>query len=94
VPRSRCDSSWIGPLALGALLAGGGCYRLHDSDGGGSIAPVHGRQVDPADVEVPPGYEVDVAARGLTYPTAVAFDGEGRPYVIEGGYTSCRSPAA
>src|SRR5690606_14283804 len=45
------------------------------------------RAVDVRDVGVPPGYRVEVMARGLTYPTALAFDGQGRPYVIEAGYS-------
>ena len=69
------------------VLAGSGCYAMHESDGGGSIPPVSSREVDPADVEVPPGYIVEVAGTGLTYPTAVAFDDGGRPHVIEAGYS-------
>jgi glucose/arabinose dehydrogenase len=79
----------IGPdkwIAIAALLATTGCYRMHASDGGGSIAPVAGRRVDAKDVEVPPGYAVEVVTTGLTYPSAIAFDGEGRPHVIESGY--------
>jgi hypothetical protein len=33
-----------------------------------------GRGADPADVDVPAGYDVEVAAEGLTYATDVAFD--------------------
>jgi glucose/arabinose dehydrogenase len=38
-------------------------------------------------VAVPAGYRVEAVAQGLTYPTAIAFDDRGRPYVLEAGYS-------
>ena len=72
-------------IAIGLLASG--CYSTRISDGGGTIPPVSTRDVDPADVEVPAGYVVEVAGTGLTYPTAVTFDDAGRVYVVEGGYS-------
>jgi glucose/arabinose dehydrogenase len=45
------------------------------------------RQVDPADVALPAGYRIEVVARGLTFPTDITFDDQGRAYVIEAGYS-------
>ena len=36
--------------------------------------------------QVPPGYQVDLVAKDLTYPTSIAFDGSGGIYVAEAGY--------
>jgi glucose/arabinose dehydrogenase len=66
-----------------ALLCG--CYLLQPGSGGGEDART-ARHVDAGDVGVPPGYRIEAIATGLTYPTALAFDAEGRPYVIEAGY--------
>ena len=38
-------------------------------------------------IALPEGYRVEAVAVGLTFPTGVAFDDEGRPYVIEAGYS-------
>jgi glucose/arabinose dehydrogenase len=43
------------------------------------------RVVDPAAVQVPPGYEVDVAATDLTFPTDITFGPNGEMYVAEAG---------
>ena len=72
-------------LASAALLAG--CYNIRPSTGGGQTAFSGTRALDPADVALPSGYRAEVVATGLTYPTGVAFDSEGRPYVTESGYS-------
>lgn len=74
-------------LAACALLLLSGCFRLFAGGGGGSTDFKPPRRVDPADVAVPEGYRVEVVATGLTYPTGVAFDDEGTPYVTESGYS-------
>jgi hypothetical protein len=33
-----------------------------------------------------PGYQVELVAKDLTYPTSIAFDGSGGLYVAEAGY--------
>jgi glucose/arabinose dehydrogenase len=40
-----------------------------------------------SDVAVPDGYRIAVVATGFTFPTGVAFDESGTPYVIEAGYS-------
>mgnify|MGYP006189162759 CR=1 FL=1 len=63
-----------------------GCYRFLPSDGGGQTDFSSPREVNAADVAVPPGYVVDVVATHLTFPTGIAFDNAGAPYVVESGY--------
>ncbi|GHA80725.1 PQQ-dependent sugar dehydrogenase [Pontibacter akesuensis] len=41
--------------------------------------------VDPADVVVPEGYQVEVAMAGLSFPTDIAFADDGTVFVSEGG---------
>ncbi len=69
--------------ALGSLS---GCYVLRPSTGGGQVATNQGRRIQPGDVALPPGYRIEAVATGLTYPTGVAFDDQGRPHVVEAGY--------
>jgi glucose/arabinose dehydrogenase len=79
---------------LALLLVVGGsfsssCYRMRGSGGGGRarLAPDPMRTASAADVAVPPGYRVEVVATGLTFPTSITFDDQGRPYVLEAGYS-------
>jgi glucose/arabinose dehydrogenase len=58
------------------------------SEGGGQGAVrTDSRPVNPADVALPTGYTIAPVATGLTYPTDVAFDEQGRLFVIESGYS-------
>src|SRR4051812_40511161 len=70
-----------------ALAATSACYSMRPSRGGGRAHASLPRRVDPADVAVPDGYRVDVVATGLTFPTSVTFDDDGRLYVVESGYS-------
>jgi glucose/arabinose dehydrogenase len=79
--------SFVYPVLLMALLAGGGCYSMRPSSGGGETQFVGSRHVDPADVAVPDGYEIKLVATGFTFPTGVAFDDASGVYVIEAGYS-------
>lgn len=36
---------------------------------------------------MPEGYQIEVVATGLTFPTAITFDERGTPYVLEAGYS-------
>ncbi|HET6567493.1 MAG TPA: hypothetical protein VFG50_05975 [Rhodothermales bacterium] len=60
---------------------------MRSSDGGGKATFEPPREVNPADVAVPEGYRIEVVATGLTFPTGIAFDDEGRAYVTEAGYS-------
>ena len=73
-------------LLCGVLLQG--CYRILPSNGGGQLSGTpQERAIDPADVLLPEGYRIEAVASGLTFPTALTFDGNGTPYVIEAGYS-------
>jgi glucose/arabinose dehydrogenase len=74
-------------LAAAMALMVAGCYVVRPSSGGGEVPPPGARAVEPADVSLPAGYRIEVVATGLTFPTGVAFDGSGRPYVVESGYS-------
>ncbi|HEX5177021.1 MAG TPA: hypothetical protein VFV83_08330 [Chthoniobacteraceae bacterium] len=71
--------------ALVVLLFGGG-FVMRPSSGGGQTAFRSPRQIDVTDIALPPGYRIEPIATGLTFPTGVAFDSEGRPCVTESGY--------
>jgi glucose/arabinose dehydrogenase len=80
-------SKWARAGAGLALVLGlGGCFALRPSSGGGQTEFTGPRKVDAADVAVPAGYRVERVAEGLDFPTGVAFDARGRPYVVESGY--------
>ena len=72
-------------LALAVLLSG--CYGMRPSAGGGQTDFKPPRVANAADVAVPSGYRVELVTTGLTFPTGVAFDDAGRPYVTEAGYS-------
>jgi glucose/arabinose dehydrogenase len=71
-------------LGAGVLLAG--CYAMQASDGAGLGSFAGPRPLEPADVALPAGYRIEAVASGLTFPTGVAFDERGTPYVTEAGY--------
>jgi glucose/arabinose dehydrogenase len=67
-----------------------GCYAFRPSEGGAKLTNLPEgaqRRVVPADVAVPAGYRIEAVATGLTFPTGVAFDKNGIPYVVESGYS-------
>lgn len=73
------------PAAVSLLLAG--CWTILPSQGGGQT-PFRGtRSTDPADIALPEGYRAEVVATGFTFPTGVAFDGQGGVYILEAGYS-------
>lgn len=63
------------------------CYGTRQSKGGGQISGTPPREINPADVVLPEGYRIEAVASRLNFPTAIAFDEEGVPYVIEAGYS-------
>jgi len=74
-------------IALLLVAPLGGCYGTRSSSGGGQTDFSAPRRVDAKDVAVPRGFQVEVVATGLTFPTGVAFDQDGTAYVIEAGYS-------
>jgi glucose/arabinose dehydrogenase len=63
------------------------CYRMRTSKGGGQIESVStGRNVQPADIQLAPGYKITLVAQGFTFPSALALDDVGNLYAIETGY--------
>src|SRR5687768_8567401 len=73
-----------GVCAIGLVVLPG-CYLMRPSAGGGQRAGDE-RKVDVEDVAVPAGYRVEAIATGLTFPTGITFDNDGRAYVVESGY--------
>jgi glucose/arabinose dehydrogenase len=67
------------------VLLATGCFKLFD---GGSRSMFEGpRKFNPADIELPSSYRIELVASDLTFPTGVAFDGDGTPHVTESGYS-------
>ena len=55
---------------------------------GGAFTEFSGeRRFDPADVLLEPGYQIELVAKDLIFPTGIAFDASGRPHVLEAGYS-------
>ncbi|HLL24791.1 MAG TPA: hypothetical protein VK427_21810 [Kofleriaceae bacterium] len=73
------------PLVVLVILTG--CYDAASSRGGGQVsaARAKARAANPQDIEVPPGYRVELVADRLSFPTGIAF-GDGRTFVVESGY--------
>lgn len=75
-------------ISLILMLLLQGCYSTKSSSGGGEGVDFIGeRQLDPEDVALPDGFHIEVVARDLTFPTGIAFDEDGTPYVTESGYS-------
>jgi glucose/arabinose dehydrogenase len=75
-----------------AVLAAGACYESMKSRGGGqtskeNVAKARSGPPNPYDVELPPGYAIEVVADKLDFPTGIAFGEGGRIYVVESGYS-------
>lgn len=69
------------------LLAVSGCVALLPSNGGGKTSFQPPRQVNASDIALPTGYRIEAVAVGLTFPSGVTFDDQGRVYVVETGYS-------
>lgn len=64
------------------------CYSIHRSAGGGQrVKADNERKINIPDIALPDGYQIVVAAQGLTFPTGIAFDEDGICYVTEAGYS-------
>jgi glucose/arabinose dehydrogenase len=80
--------------ATTVLAAGGtaGCFKMRSSKGGGKISATRAEQAakqtpSPYDIEVQPGYRVELVADKLTFPTGIAFGDRDEVYVVEAGYS-------
>lgn len=69
------------------LLILSSCYALHTSSGGGQNASASRMPPDPSSIALPDGYIIEAVTQGLTFPTGIAFDESGTPYVTESGYS-------
>jgi glucose/arabinose dehydrogenase len=70
------------------LVGSSSCYRMLSSEGGGQgDIRIDSRPVDATDIVLPSGYTAEAVATGLTFPTNLTFDEQGRVYVIEAGYS-------
>jgi glucose/arabinose dehydrogenase len=47
--------------------------------------PKFNRKLDPSAINVPPGYKVEVFAKGLNFPTDITFTKDGDAYISEAG---------
>jgi glucose/arabinose dehydrogenase len=73
--------------AVASVSSLSACYSVAPSRGGGQVPSGPQAPKNPGDVALPAGYAVTLVATGLTFPTGVALDDEGRPYVVEAGYS-------
>jgi hypothetical protein len=73
-------------LFIFLLTALPGCYVLLPSSGGGQTT-FEERRLEPGDIALPAGYTIEAVTSGLTFPSAVAFDDNNVPYVLEAGYS-------
>lgn len=74
-------------LVLSALTVTAGCFAILPSQGGGETEFEGPRTIDISDIALLEGYRIEPVATGLTFPTGVAFDDQGRVYVTEAGYS-------
>jgi glucose/arabinose dehydrogenase len=86
MPRLTCSHVVRAALTAATATSLASCFAMRASHGGGQTTFSGSRRVEPADVAVPAGYRIEAVAVGLNFPTGVAFDAQGRPYVTESGY--------
>lgn len=87
VPRGKRLLTRFALLAAGITAILVGCYGMRPNAGGGEATFTPPRRVDSADIALPAGYRIEAVATGLTFPTGVAVDESGTPYVTESGYS-------
>lgn len=79
-------ATWV--VVVGAMTA---CFAGKSSKGGGEVSDkaiikASQRPANPYDIDVPPGYRIEIVAEKLTFPTGVAFGANNEIYVVESGY--------
>ncbi|HUR27663.1 MAG TPA: glucose dehydrogenase [Planctomycetota bacterium] len=72
-------------LAICALCVQ--CYSIRPNSSGADLKSPSPRKYDAHAIELPAGYRVELVAKGLTFPTGIAFDAAGVPHVVESGYS-------
>jgi glucose/arabinose dehydrogenase len=85
--RAAPDARSLSIVLGAALIVCAGCYSMRPGSGSGQTGFSPPRKINPADVALPHGYAIEAVATGLTFPTGIAFDGEGTPVVVESGYS-------
>lgn len=85
-----CTPRTVGVVGLACVLLLGwagcaGVRRVVGATAEGEFEPP--RRVEPSAIELPAGYQIEAVILGLNFPTAVAFDEQGTPYVLEAGGT-------
>jgi glucose/arabinose dehydrogenase len=79
--------TWRETILLGASLLISSCFVFSGSEGGGQVMTPASHTLSRGDVAVTAGYEIDLIANHLTFPTSVTFDDRGDIYVTEAGYS-------
>jgi glucose/arabinose dehydrogenase len=69
-----------------ALISLSGCFAWRSPAGGSQATFSPPRTIQTDDIALPAGYQIQVVTTGLTFPTGVTFDEQGRVYVSESGY--------
>lgn len=62
------------------------CYKIRGHYGGPQKFDPEERKIAVEDIALPDGYTIEPLVTGLTYPTGITFDEEGKVYVTESGY--------
>ena len=75
---------WL--LWLAAIFSSG-CVAILPSKGGGDTTFTRPRNLAASDIALPAGYRIEAVAGDLSFPSGVAFDDQGRVYVVEAGYS-------
>src|SRR5829696_5256863 len=84
---SPCTPRLAAVVLAVCILPVAGCYKTTPSRGGAQAKFDGTRKVNPADVALPAGYWIEAVAGGLTFPTDLTFDDQGRLYLLESGYS-------
>ena len=73
-------------IALLAIFLFTGCYSVRPSAGAGQTSFKPPRTINAADIALVKGFQIEPILTGLTFPTGVTFDSDGRLCVVESGY--------
>jgi glucose/arabinose dehydrogenase len=81
-----------GAIAFCLIAASASCFKVAPSKGGGQVSKQDVAEAKAAspnayDVELPPGYSIELIAERLTFPTGITFGPGNEIYVVESGYS-------